>query len=80
MQKRKNNTELFTTIYLLMCVVTILLPFEVKFTSEAAYSYGMAVNVVYFASFICILLMIIFMICNKTNLKNKSLLSFFCFL
>ena len=78
--KKKKYTELFTTIYLLMCVVTILLPFEVKFTSEAAYSYGMAVNVVYFASFICILLMIIFMICNKTNLKNKAYYPFFAFM
>ena len=78
--KKEKYTELFAIIYLLMCIITIFLPFEVKFTNEAAYSYGMAVNVVYFASFICILLMIIFMICNKTNLKNKAYYPFFAFM
>ena len=76
----KKCINFFAVLYLVIALIICFLPFSVEFSEKAAYSYGLAVNLVYIISFLCIVLMLIFLLCNRRNLGNKTYYPFFAFM
>lgn len=72
-----NKVRLFITIYLINIIIIYILPIKIQYFDDRSYSYGLAVNYVYFAVFIMILLVAYCLIKNFKRLKNREYIPIF---
>ena len=73
---------MYLLLGLIIVFLIILLPVNFNFNSDGyvMYSYGYATSVVYIGSFISILLMIVCLVKNYKNIKNKKYLPIYVYL
>lgn len=64
-------------VYLIFSIVVLLLPISIKNNSDAIYSYGPSVNLVYLLSGICMVVMILCLIKNVKNIRRKEYIPLF---
>lgn len=69
---KKLKIKPFKLIYIIIFLITLILPIKINNENNNIYSYGLSVNFVYFISFICILLMLIMIIKNIKNIRKKE--------
>ncbi len=69
-----------STIYLICCAFLIILPIEIFNENGVIYTYGIAVNFLYIISGLCMIVMIICMLLNFKNIKNKKYLPIFAYM
>ncbi len=80
---KKYYIRLFTCIsiiYFICCIILVFLPIEIFNESGIIYTYGMAVNFLYVVSGLCMMVMIICMLLNFKNIRNKKYLPIFAYM
>lgn len=68
----ESNVKKAKMMYIIFDAVILLMPVYIKSGILNPYSYGLAVNFVYFLSAICIGIMIICLILNRKNIKQRK--------
>ena len=78
--KIKKIKKIILPIYLLMLILVFVLEVKIHNDNNVIYSYGPSTNIVFFASFMCVIFCLIAMIKNYKNLKSKKYLPLFTFI
>lgn len=68
----ESNVKKAKMMYIIFDAVILLMPVYIKSGILNPYSYGLAVNFVYFLSAICIGIMVICLILNRKNIKQRK--------
>ena len=68
----ESNVKKAKMMYIIFDAVILLMPVYIKSGILNPYSYGLAVNFVYFLSTICIGIMVICLILNRKNIKQRK--------
>ena len=68
----EDNIKKTKTLYIIFDIIILLMPVYIKSGVDTPYSFGLAVNFVYFLSTICIGIMIICLILNRKNIKQRK--------
>ena len=68
----EDNIKKTKTLYIIFVIIILLMPVYIKSGVDTPYSFGLAVNFVYFLSTICIGIMIICLILNRKNIKQRK--------
>ena len=68
----ENNAKKAKMMYIIFDAIILLMPVYIKSGILNPYSYGLAVNFVYFLSAICIGIMVVCLILNRKNIKQRK--------
>ena len=68
----EDNIKKTKSLYIIFDIIILLMPVYIKSGVDTPYSFGLAVNFVYFLSTICIGIMIICLILNRKNIKQRK--------
>ena len=78
--KLKKMTKIILPSYLIMIFLICRLELKIHNENNMIYSYGSSANIVFFASFACVIFCLTAMIKNYKNLKSKKYLPLFTFI
>ncbi len=70
--KRKKNKKYIILILMALCILILALPLDIKQIDNLYIPDGLATQFTYIASLICIFIMILFLLFDIKNVKNKS--------
>ena len=76
----KKVSKIFSIVFILGCLLFSVLQINISFNDKQIFTYGLAVNVQYFVSVLCIIFMIYCLIKNFRYLKIKKFLPLILFL